>query len=176
MYSDHLCDTLIELVGLPSTPGHEEQVRAYLEQRLATAGLTTQTDTAGNLIATFPGEGKPLLLNAHMDRVPPGCGHLPVLRDGVLYSDGTTNLGADDAAGIAVILEVLARLAEQHLPHPPLVIVFTVQEEAGLCGAKNFSSARWGVSDGIVFDNAFQAGVVVSGGAAYEAFDVKICG
>src|SRR5579859_1904842 len=107
MLPNRLCDTLIELVGLPSTPGHEEQVRAYLVQRLAALGLATHIDTAGNLIATLPGEGKPLLLNAHMDRVPPGLGHRPILRDGVLYSDGTTNLGADDAAGIVIILEVL---------------------------------------------------------------------
>ena len=176
MYSDHLCNTFVELVAIPSTPGHEEQVRAYLEQRLAALGLTTHTDAAGNLIATFPGEGKPLLLNAHMDRVPPGRGHLPVLRDGILYSDGTTNLGADDAAGIAVILEVLARLVQQTLPHPPLVVVFTVQEEVGMKGAAAFDPGSWQVTDGIVFDNAFEAGVVVSQGAAYEAFDVEITG
>jgi len=176
VYSGHLCNTLIELVGLPSTPGHEEQVRAYLEQRLAALGLTTHIDATGNLIATLPGEGRPLLLNAHMDRVPPGRGHKPVLREGVLYSDGTTNLGADDAAGIAVILEVLTRLAQQTLSHPPLVVVFTVQEEVGMKGAADFDPEPWQVTDGIVFDNAFEAGVVVSKGAAYEAFDVEITG
>jgi tripeptide aminopeptidase len=176
IYSDQLYNTLVDLVHLPSTPGHEEHVRHYLEQQLATLGLTTRVDEVGNLIATLPGEGKPLLLNAHMDRVPPGLGHQPVLHDGALYSDGTTNLGADDAAGIAVILEVLRRLVEQRQEHPPLLIVFTVQEEAGLCGASSFDSATWPVSDGIVFDNAFAAGVVVSQGAAYEAFDVKITG
>ncbi len=176
MPPNRLYDTLIELVGLPSTPGHEEQVHTYLEQRLAALGLTTHIDRAGNLIATLPGEGKPLLLNAHMDRVPPGLGHQPVLREGVLYSDGTTNLGADDAAGIAVILEVLTRLVQQTLLHPPLVVVFTVQEEVGMKGAAAFDPEPWQVTDGIVFDNAFEAGVVVSKGAAYEAFDVEITG
>jgi len=111
-----------------------------------------------------------------MDRVPPGLGHEPVLRAGVLYSDGTTNLGADDAAGIVIILEVLKRTFEQQLPHPPLVLVFTVQEETGLCGANGFDGSAWHVTDGIVFDNVFEAGVVVSQGAAYEAFDVTISG
>src|SRR5713226_5810009 len=176
MFADRLCNTLIELVGIPSTSGHEEQIRSYLQRRLAELGLTTQVDALGNLVGTLPGDGQPLLLNAHMDRVPPGLGHQPVLRDGVLYSDGTTNLGADDAAGIAIILEVVQRTLEQQLPHPPLVLVFTVQEEAGLCGSSNFDVAAWQVRDGIVFDNAFEAGVVVSQGAAYEAFDVKITG
>ncbi|TME62459.1 MAG: M20/M25/M40 family metallo-hydrolase [Chloroflexi bacterium] len=176
MYSDHLYTTLVELIHLPSTSGHEENIRAYLAQYLSSLGLSSQVDGSGNLVAALPGEGTPLLLNAHMDRVPPGLGHQPILRDGILYSDGTTNLGADDAAGIVIILEVVRRTLEQQLPHPPLILLFTVQEEAGLCGASGFDSAPWHVTDGIVFDNAFEPGVVVSRGAAYEAFDVEITG
>src|SRR5579883_1230172 len=176
MYSQRLCQTLIELARLPSTSGHEEHIRHYLEEQMGRLGYATQADAVGNLLAMVEGEGKPLLLNAHMDRVPPGLGHEPILRDGILYSDGTTNLGADDAAGITIILEMLRRITEQRLPHPPLLILFTVQEETGLCGATSFDSSVWSVTDGIVFDNAFEAGVVVSQGAAYEAFDVKITG
>lgn len=176
MPSEHLLNTLIELLALPSTSGHEEHIRSYLEQRLAEPGLPTSIDEAGNLIATLSGNGKPLLLNAHMDRVPPGLGHQSILRDGVLYSNGTTNLGADDAAGIAIILEVLTRLVQEQLPHPPIVAVFTVQEEVGLRGASAFDPSPWNVTEGIVFDNAFEPGVVVSQGATYEAFDVKITG
>lgn len=168
--------TMLELVALPSTSGHEEQVRAYLEQRLSRLGLVSQVDDAGNLIATLSGEGHPVLLNAHMDRVPPGLAHKPVLRDGVLYSDGTTNLGADDAAGLAIVLEILTRLVEERAPHPPLVIVFTVQEEIGLRGASAFDPTPWDVSEGMVFDNAFEAGVVVSQGATSVAFDIEIHG
>src|SRR6266851_3110865 len=176
MYADRLTTTLIELVGIPSTSGHEEKIRTHLAQYLASLGLSTMVDGSGNLISTLSGEGRPLLLNAHMDRVPPGLGHQPKLSNGILSSDGTTNLGADDAAGIAIILEVVRRTIEQQLPHPPLVIVFTVQEEAGLCGESGFDSTPWHVTDGIVFDNAFEAGVVVSRGAAYEAFDIEITG
>lgn len=176
MYTDRLTTSLIDLIRIPSTSGHEEKIRTHLMNYLAALGLSTTIDGFGNLISVLVGEGAPLLLNAHMDRVPPGLGHEPVLRDGILYSDGTTNLGADDAAGIAIILEVIRRTIERGLPHPTLVLVFTVQEEAGLCGAANFDSARWNDADGIVFDNAFEAGVVVSKGAAYEAFDIQITG
>jgi len=176
MYTDRLTTTLIDLIRIPSTSGHEEKIRTHLAQYLASLGLSTTIDGSGNLISMLMGEGAPLLLNAHMDRVPPGLGHEPILRNGVLFSDGTTNLGADDAAGIAIILEVVRRTIEQTLPHPPLVIVFTVEEEAGLCGASNFDGTSWNVADGIVFDNAYEAGIVVSRGAAYEAFDVEITG
>jgi len=176
MYVDRLTSTLIELIGIPSTSGHEEKIRTHLAQYLGSLGLSTTVDDSGNLISILSGDGSPILLNAHMDRVPPGLGHQPILRNGVLFSDDTTNLGADDAAGIAIILEVVRRTIEQELPHPPLVIVFTVQEEAGMCGASNFDSTPWHVTDGIVFDNAYEAGVVISKGAAYEAFDVEITG
>jgi len=179
MSLDRLTQTLIELIGIPSTSGHEEQVRSYLEQQLSALGLPTTIDDAGNLIATLKGNAtkqERLLLNAHMDRVPPGLGHHPILRDGVLYSDGTTNLGADDAAGIVIILEVLRNVIEQQLPHPPLLIVFTVQEEAGMCGAGGFDSSRWSARYGIVFDNAVDAGVDVSQGVAYNAFDITMPG
>lgn len=175
-YTERLCNTLIDLVRIPSTSGHEEQVRDYLAQQLAELDITSHVDSTGNLIATLTGTGRPMLLNAHMDRVPPGRGHQPILRDGVLYSDGTTNLGADDAAGIVIILETLRHVQDEQLPHPPLVIVFTVQEETGLCGANNIDLSEWPVADGIVFDNAFEAGVVVSAGAAYQAFDITITG
>ncbi|GAC1647281.1 MAG: hypothetical protein NVS4B9_39120 [Ktedonobacteraceae bacterium] len=176
VYADRLYQTLVDIVRLPSTSGHEEHVRSYIERQLTALGLVHQVDGAGNLIATLAGEGRPILLNAHMDRVLPGLGHEPVLRDGILYSDGKTNLGADDAAGITVILEAVRRAIEQELPHPPLILVFTVQEETGLCGANGFANAVWDVHDGIVFDNAFDAGIVVSRGAAYEAFDITITG
>jgi tripeptide aminopeptidase len=176
VYAEQLLQTLIDIIRIPSTSGHEEYVRAYLEKRLTALGLPVQIDETGNLIATLEGEGQPLLLNAHMDRVPPGLGHKPVLRSGVIYSDGQTNLGADDAAGLTIILEVLRRTIEQQLPHPPLVILFTVQEETGLCGARDFDGSQWNVQDGLVFDNAFEPGIVVSKGAAIERFDVTITG
>lgn len=181
-YSDQLYKSLVDIIQLPSTSGHEEHVHGYLERQLQTLGFSTRTDSMGNLIATLDGTGAALLLNAHMDRVAPGLGHTPVLRDGVLYSDGTTNLGADDAAGIVIILEIVRRLNEQQLPHPPLVLVFTVQEETGLCGSNSRDLAHFltnldfQVQDGIVFDNAFEAGVVVSAGAAYKGFTVDIKG
>ena len=181
MSVDSITQSLIELVGIPSTSRHEEHVRAYLERRLADLDIPSQVDVAGNLIAALPGEGRPLLLNAHMDRVPPGRGHQPVIRGGIMYSDGETNLGADDAAGIAIVLDILTQLVAREQSHPPVTAVFTVQEEVGLHGASAFDphslqATAWGGLEGIVFDNAFEPGAVVSRGAMYIAFDVELHG
>lgn len=179
---ERLTETLIALAGIPSVSGQEDAVRAWVAGKLEAQGLTTITDTAGNLIARVPAQPltrdtePPILLNAHMDRVPPGLAHQPILADGILRSDGTTNLGADDSAGIAVVLHALEELRASVQEHPPLLLLFTVGEEVGLIGAKAFDPAPWGAREGIIFDNAGEAGVVVTHAATYIAFDVLLHG
>ena len=62
--------------------------------------------TAGNLYARLEGNaaGEPLLFSCHLDRVAPGNGVKPRIEGDYISSDGTTVLGADDAAGLAAIL------------------------------------------------------------------------
>jgi tripeptide aminopeptidase len=180
--TERVTTTLRELLGVPSVSGKEAAARAYVSGRLSALGLSPQTDAAGNLLARVPGaplacDGEPpLLLNAHLDRVPPGLAHTPRIAQGVMRSDGATNLGADDAAGVAIILATVEALRERGLPHPPLLLLFTVGEEVGLTGAKAFDPTPWGAVEGIVFDNAGEAGVVVTRAATYIAFDVAITG
>lgn len=50
----------------------------------------------------------------------------------IITTDGTTLLGADDKAGIAVIMEAIEQLAERpELKHGPLRVCFTCDEEIG---------------------------------------------
>jgi len=50
----------------------------------------------------------------------------------LITTDGTTLLGADDKAGVAVIMEAAERLCETPtLPHGPLRLLFTCDEEIG---------------------------------------------
>ncbi len=65
-----------------------------------------------------------------------GPGSLPELNDlvgeDIVVSDGTTLLGGDDKAGVAVIMALVARLHENpELPHPRLGICFCPDEEIG---------------------------------------------
>jgi tripeptide aminopeptidase len=98
------------------------------------------------------------------------------LRDGVLRSDGETNLGADDSAGIAIILHTAEELQARAVTHPSLLLLFTVGEEVGLVGAKAFDPAPWRAREGIIFDNAGEPGEVVTHAATYIAFDVTLHG
>jgi tripeptide aminopeptidase len=178
-----ITETLVELAALPSVSGQETAVRDYIQSRLERRlNVSPQTDQAGNLFARLSGvpvardAEPPLLLNAHMDRVPPGKAHTPIVADGVMRSDGATNLGADDSAGIAIILHAVEELHYHALPHPPLLLLFTTGEEVGLTGAKAFDLSPWNVHEGIVFDNAGEPGDIVTRAATYIAFDVTLRG
>jgi tripeptide aminopeptidase len=134
------------LAALNSLSRQEGRVAEYLVRRLRELNLTVMVDDSaprtgsdtGNVMVRVPGNtpGPTVMLCSHMDTVGPTEGMIPVLRDGVIYSNGETVLGADDKAGIAIILSVLADLKGGDLPHPDLEVVFTVQEEVGLFGAK----------------------------------------
>lgn len=49
----------------------------------------------------------------------------------LITTDGTTLLGADDKAGVAVIMEAAQRLLEDPLNHGPIMLLFTCDEEIG---------------------------------------------
>src|SRR5207302_6658742 len=50
----------------------------------------------------------------------------------IITTDGTTLLGADDKAGVAVIMEAATYLAAHpEVPHGPICVCFTCDEEIG---------------------------------------------
>ena len=71
----------------------------------------------------------------------------------LITTDGTTLLGADDKAGVAIIMESTAHLLEHpEIPHGPVRILFTCDEEIGhgvdhvdldQLGARRLLHARW---------------------------------
>ncbi|HEV3384926.1 MAG TPA: peptidase T [Gemmata sp.] len=62
----------------------------------------------------------------------------------VITTDGTTLLGADDKAGLSVIMEAARILMENpQIPHGPVRIVFTCDEEIGF-GVKHLEPAQVG--------------------------------
>jgi N-carbamoyl-L-amino-acid hydrolase len=97
------------------------QARYLIQQWMIEAGMTVQTDAAGNLIGTYTGkvEGAPALATgSHIDTVPSG-GRF----DGVL--------------GVLAGIEVVRTLRENNLRlnHPIEVIVFT-DEESTMIGSQ----------------------------------------
>lgn len=96
--------------------------------------------------------------------------HLKDLKGRTLItSDGTTVLGADDKAGIAEILTVIEQLQEQNIPHGPICVAFTPDEEIGT-GASHFDVERFGADYGYTLDGGTE------GEIQYENFNAcKAC-
>lgn len=157
-----LAATFDSLVRIDSVSLHEGEIMAWLKPALEALGAGVAFDDAGkalggesgNLIARLPGSlpGPPLLICAHVDTVEPGCGVIPIFENGVFRSSGNTILGADDKSAVAVILETLAVLFEDGIPHVPLEIILTVAEEIGLLGAKSLDFNMVSARSGYVLD------------------------
>ena len=56
----------------------------------------------------------------------------------LVVTDGNTLLGADDKAGICIIISAIEKIIKQNLPHPNIIITFTPDEEIGE-GTKHFN-------------------------------------
>ncbi len=83
----------------------------------------------------------------------------------LIVTDGTTLLGADDKAGVAGIMEMARRLAEDPtLPHGPVKIGFTPDEEIGR-GADLFDVEGFGADFAYTVDGGGE------GGLEYENFN-----
>ena len=167
---ERLMDTFRFLVGIDSVSRQEGDIAEELKKILESMGAETLFDGAGkmtgsntgNLIARFKGNKNvpPLLLNAHMDTVEPGRGVVPVLRDGVFTSDGTTILGADDKSAIAVLLEVMTVLKEKNMTCGPIEMVLTICEEIGLMGAKHLDMSLLTAKYGYALDSTDTEGII----------------
>lgn len=164
MNQQRLLDELLTLLRIDSISLKEGEIAQYLKERLEELKLQVMIDKAGeavfgqtgNVIAKLPGTlkgAKPLMINAHMDTVVPGEGVNPIVEDDLVKTDGRTVLGADDKAGIAIILEVIRALKEQNISHGPLDIVFTIGEETGLLGAKHLDYNLITARHAIVLDS-----------------------
>ena len=107
----------MEYVQIDSETKNEKEFADFIENKLKVLGLEVYRDNAGEKLGSNSGNiiaklketrsGEPVLFSCHMDTVSPGKGIKPIIKDNIIYSDGTTILGGDDKAGIAAIVEAL---------------------------------------------------------------------
>lgn len=130
--------------------------------------------TGGNVFARFKGtvDAPAVLLSAHLDTVSSTKGIRLIRTKDFIMTDGTTILGADDKAGVALILEVLQTLREKRLPHPPLEVVLTIREEKGLLGAKVFDKGKLTARYGLIVDGAGEPNELIIGSPMHVQFEV----
>ena len=107
--TDRLVNRFIELVRIDSLSGEEERISLHLASEFEKLGCSVIRDEAGNVVAHFPANGKEgtVMFCAHMDTVGEEYGISPIIEDGIIHTDGSTILGADDKSGLAVMFEML---------------------------------------------------------------------
>lgn len=135
-----------EICSMPHGSGNTKIISDYLVNFAKEQGLRYSQDADNNVIIFEDGtcgmeDHAPVIIQGHMDMVCEKDVNCPidmdkegldVTHDGdYVYAKGTT-LGGDD--GIAVAY-ALALLADRSIPHPPLEVVITVDEEVGMLGA-----------------------------------------
>lgn len=176
-----------ELVRTDSLSGREGAVMALLAAKLEALGLATTYDRAGeavggeagNLIAKLPATdpSRPVVMvNAHVDTVQPGEGIVPVVEDDTIRSGGDTVLGADDKAGVAVILATLRELLAQPFPHGEVQVVFTIAEETGLYGAQYLDYSLLSPDYAFVLDGGAHVGEITVGAPSARKLTWKVHG
>ena len=128
---------LYSLLSINGRSGRETMIRQMLYGRLRQKTDWCQIDAYGNLLAAvYCGNGPTILLSAHMDTVRPFSPKRTIIENGTILSSSRGILGADDRAGIAVILEILDFIRHSRF-QGTLKIAFTVEEEIGCLGSRN---------------------------------------
>jgi len=151
---------VLDLLAIPGGSGDERGVAERIVKWLREAGCpadaiafdnanarTPLRGNCGNLIVKLPGTrpGPRRLLMAHMDTVPVCIGTKPVVSGRVVKSGNpATGLGADDRSVCAVVLSTALEILRHGLEHPPLTLLFAIQEEVGLYGARYVKAADLG--------------------------------
>ena len=179
MSDNEIIDRVVEnftlLASVPRPSHHEEKISAFLMDWSKKEGLEPVQDHVGNVMFEVPAteglEDLPLVIfQGHMDMVVAVdddkdfdalSDPITVIRDdtkGTLTADGTS-LGGDDGIGLAIAMAV----TQGSMPHGPLRIIITVDEEDGMHGAFNLDSS-WleGASSLINIDNETADEVLVS--------------
>ncbi|MCR5627803.1 MAG: M20/M25/M40 family metallo-hydrolase, partial [Lachnospiraceae bacterium] len=141
-----------DLTRIPRGSGNTKEVEEYLVNYAIAHGFKYVHEEIGNVIIFVDGRGAgkgkdSVMLQGHMDMV---CEKtidsrhnfrkdpLPIaVMDDYVYAKQTT-LGGDDGIAIAY---ALALAEDEHISHPPLEIVITVDEEVGMEGARKLDTS-----------------------------------
>ena len=135
------------LCSVPRPSGHEKAVSDRLKAWAEELGFAVRQNAANDLLFDVPAtaglEHLPLVaLQAHLDMVcvgregakydPLADPIVPVQDDAGVLSAAGTSLGADDGAGVAIIMSIV----QGKMAHGPLRVIWTTDEEVGMTGAR----------------------------------------
>ncbi|AAM06031.1 TPA: aminoacyl-histidine dipeptidase [Methanosarcina acetivorans] len=138
-----------EINKIPRCSKHEERLSLWLQEWGRSRGFEVKTDAVKNVLIKVPAtpgyENSPgIVLQGHMDMVcekskdskhdfyrdPIRC-----VYDGDWLKGDETSIGADNGIALAIGMALSEAGKNREIEHPPLELLFTVDEETGLTGA-----------------------------------------
>lgn len=188
MDQKRIIDEFKELVSIEVHSRDERAIADVLKEKLMALGLTVTEDkagevlggNAGNLYARLPGntDGEPILFSAHMDRVG-NHGHIvPIVQEaeGKIVSDGTSILAGDDIGGVTAILAMLREVKEKQIPHGLIEVAFSVCEETGVEGSRQYDFSQFRSKSAFVYDASGKAGSIVLAAPSKGRVTIRVHG
>lgn len=151
MHNQKVYDIFRTLNTIPRASHHEDRVADFLCKFAFDRGLSYDRDQQNCVVIRKPAtkgyeKHEPIVLLNHMDMVAVGDGtrDFDPLNDGIqaytrngwMRAKGTS-LGADNGIGLSMALAVLD---SNDIPHGPLEVLTTSNEEDGMTGAANLST------------------------------------
>lgn len=143
-------DNFIKISQIPRCSHDEEKISKFVYDFGVNLGYESTRDEYGNVIIVKPAsEGyedhETVILQSHLDMVCEKvegsthdftCDPIDLYVEGDILKARGTTLGADDGAGVALMLSILE---DKSLQHPKLECLFTTTEETGMDGALGLS-------------------------------------
>mgnify|MGYP000429722801 CR=1 FL=1 len=148
----HIWEHFYQFTQIPRPSKQEGKIRQYIIDQATLCGHRYQSDDAGNVVVYVPATGdvqqqETVIIQNHVDMVTVKTDDKShdfskdplqlCVYDGWLSADRTT-LGADNGIGCAAALALMTDLS---VAHPPLELLFTMDEETGLGGALRLDSS-----------------------------------
>ncbi|KZR57523.1 M20/M25/M40 family metallo-hydrolase [Pseudobacillus badius] len=155
---------LVQLLNIQAPSGQEHRVVHYVKPILEKMTDAVWLDPYGNLLAekkVGSGQGATIILSAHMDSVNRLDKDRKVIEKGGVFTSTKGVLGADDRAGMAIILAVL-RNVEKTGFDGTIKVAFSREEEIGCIGSSRIDK-EWikGADLALVVDRRGNNDIVV---------------
>ncbi|ADR18369.1 beta-Ala-His dipeptidase [Calditerrivibrio nitroreducens] len=143
---DKVLNYFYKISSIPRCSKNEDKIIKFIQDWAISSGYSHKTDELGNTIVVS-GDKVRIILQSHVDMVcekRDNCLHdfkidpIPIKNDGLfIYSDGTS-LGADNGIGMALSMFMMDYFRTER---DDIALLFTVDEETGLNGAKGVEPA-----------------------------------
>ena len=162
-YTTQLFDTAILIAHIPAT--HPQAKAIGFVAHLDTVDVGLSPDVKPQKLRY---RGEKLCLNAEQKIYIDETSHPELgsyLNQDIIFSDGTSVLGADNKAAIAVLMTLAKQLLDSDTPHGDIYLAFVPDEEVGLRGAKAISQEDFPV------DYCYTIDCCERGEVVYETFN-----